>query len=77
MLKLLKLFPQLVSVQHISQSRPFPRYCQHYTKSDDANSTSTAEATTHFGFETVREHEKEDKGKFDAERPNQLDSTGN
>lgn len=62
MLKLLKSFPRRASVRHIPQSWQFLRYCQHKTKSENVNATSSTDGTTHFGFETVREDEKEEKG---------------
>lgn len=64
MLKLLKSFSQRRSLPQISKARQFPRYCHHSQKSENASTTAADEATTHFGFETIREDEKEEKGKY-------------
>lgn len=75
MLRFIKSFSQRGSLPQICEARHFRRYCHQSPKSDNANTTAANEATTHFGFETIREAEKEEKGKYTADQ--RLKATGN
>lgn len=63
MLKLIKTIYPVWPLWPSCQSKYILRYCHQSTNSDINKSNSSATGTTHFGFETVRENEKEEKGK--------------
>lgn len=63
MLKILTSIPRRVSALRIALPTQFPQCCRYCTGPGSAGQSSSTEKTTHFGFDTVREDEKEEKGK--------------